>query len=375
MKILPFRGVYPNTNLITSAESFFADVKEEFSSFFASGMFNKSSAPSIYIYQIKTPQRSFTGIISINDIQDFIDEKILKHEQTLNTKGQVTTNLILQRKALIKPVLLAYDPVPQLDDLIRYHMRAKDVLYAITFEKSQETHSFWEISAEKEIKEFQRLFDQKVAKAYIADGHHRCETVLKLYRSSDQYQINLSGILSVYFSFDQLAIHDYNRIVDVFSEMSPLQFFARLSKYFVIRPIKGYRKPKEKHIIVLGTGDEWFELEWRKKVLKEQPNKLALLDSGLLNEYVLGEILQIEDITADEKIKYIEGTTDEITIHRMLLKNKNLVLFMLYPVQPSELKHMADKGLTLPPKSTYFEPRIKNAIIVKDMTKIPSAKP
>src|SRR5690606_956280 len=132
---------------------------------------------------IKNKTRSHVGIMSCVDIDDYIENRILKHENTLAEKEQKMMNLILQRRALIKPVLLTYPPVRALKDFITQFMTKNKALFTVKFENPREQHHIWEVKKEEQIQELQELFEKQVPKSYIADGHHRCSTAEYLHKS------------------------------------------------------------------------------------------------------------------------------------------------------------------------------------------------
>ena len=130
--------------------------------------------------------------------------------------------------------------------------------------------------------------------------------------------------------------------------------------------IKNFRKPKEKHELVFAINNEVYQLNWKKKFLVSSSEDGLILDARLLNEYVFKNIMGIEDVRNDSRISYIGGIQGVQGVKKQMLKNEHSVGFMLYPIQREELKHVADAGSTLPPKSTWFEPRIKNAILSQE---------
>jgi uncharacterized protein (DUF1015 family) len=369
MKILPFKAIYPNLNLITSPDLFFGSVKNDYTVQVKSGFFKKDNHEAIYIYKITSQHGTHTGIIACNDISDILDNNILRHEHTLASKEQSMINLILERKAMIKPVLLAYDKVESLSNFKKEITESRDPFLNIFFEADNETHTLWQITDKEEISFIQENFKKNIRKTYIADGHHRCYTTLHLFEKKDfiERKNELNSILAVYFPFEELKIYDFNRIVTLNPEMSSLAFMAAITKYFKIKKLNKPTKPSKKFEITLSIEREWYLLKWKRKVLKEYMNDMVVLDANILDEKIMNSVLGILDVKTDNRIKYQSGNMPQEEVYNMLNKTDKRIGLFLFPVLAEELKEVSRAGLTMPPKSTWFEPRIKNGVLVKEI--------
>ena len=155
MKIHPFQAIYPNLTLVTSPDSFFGSMKHNYPEFVKSGFFHKSAQDAIYIYQIESEGHSYRAIIATNDLQDVDDRKILKHEETLSTKEQSMMQLILQRNAMIKPVLLAYEGNREINLFIAKEMDSLRAFFKLDFEETHESHTLYAITDRKKIAKLQ----------------------------------------------------------------------------------------------------------------------------------------------------------------------------------------------------------------------------
>jgi len=369
MKLIPFKAVYPNLDLIASSESFFGTVKSQYVDYKKSGFFKTQESPSIFVYRLETSYSIHKGIVACTDISDIIEGNVLKHENTLAPKEQQMMNLTLQNQAMVKPVLLAYDRVDALDDIIDQVMTNQEVFFEVRFKEKGEKHSFWSLGDSKLASEITKIFRKKVNVSYIADGHHRVKTALLLHKTDKKNEMldtRIKSVLSLYFSWDDLRIFDYNRCVEIFQTVSPLHFLVELSHVCNIVRLKSARKPKRKHEITMLIYGEWYRLRWKKKILKRHQDHPVLFDTFLLNEYVLKKIVGIEDVRDDFRVKYIDGVVGIPGLEELVAKSENRVGFCMYPITTENLKTIADKGLTLPPKSTWFEPRVKNGLLVKE---------
>jgi uncharacterized protein (DUF1015 family) len=369
MKLIPFKAVYPNLDLIASAESFFGTVKSQFVEFKKNGFFKKSDAESIFIYKLETSISTHLGLVACTDIADILAGKVLKHENTLASKEQQMMTLMLQNHAMVKPVLLAYDRVDDLDALMNHIIEKQEVFFEVEFKESGEKHTIWELRSGDVSSQITRLFKKKVKHCYIADGHHRVKTALILHQTDKKNEMmdtRIKSVLSMYFSWDNLRIFDYNRCVEIFQSISPLQFLVELSHICKVRKIKSARKPQKCHEMTMVIYGEWYKLSWKKKILQKHANHPVLFDAYLLNEYVLKKIVGIQDLRDDFRVKYIDGVVGLEGLQDLVSKSENRVGFCMYPITVDNIKKIADMGLTLPPKSTWFEPRVINGLLVKE---------
>lgn len=370
MRIKPFQAVYPNLDYITSASSFFETVKTEYNDYYNSGFFYKTNKDSVYIYQIQKKSRNYLGIIACADIRDYIEENIKRHENTLPTKEQKQIQLLLRRKATVKPILLTYPQVPEIGEWITYNLEGKKPFFEVEFEEAKQKHVFWEVKDEKQIQLICQLFAEKVPTTYIADGHHRTSSIALL---NNRGKLSGNGkpydtLLTAFFPSTELEILDFNRIIEGLEDITLSTFMAKISQLFDIEVLEKAEKPQQKHEITMFVNKEWFKLKWRKEVLDEygDSHREMLLDANLLNEKVMGDILGIPDVRTDPRITYVEGPKGLEGIRKKTIKKSDSVAFCLYPVQLEDLLAVSDAGRVMPPKSTWFEPRIKNGLIVQE---------
>jgi len=367
MNIYPFKASYPNTDLIASPESFFDTVSAEFVNFRHAGFFASKAEKALFIYRIKGA-KTFTGIIASNDIEDIDNKKILGHENTLTDKEQAMLQLMLSRKAMIKPVLLAYENKAKIDTFIAQYVARNQPFFDIELPLDSEQHSIWDVSNTEDIQLLQELFKQEVPTSYIADGHHRAAITAKLVKKNYLHDDNIvhPGLLCVFFPFKDLEILDYNRVIDLSGKMSKLHFMAKISHFVDIKPINKPNKPNKKHQMTMILDHEWFSLTWKKKLLKSSRNIEVLLDVDLFNIHILKDVVNIKDIKTATDVMYVEGISGLDKMEEKLRKSADYVGFCLYPVSKDDMIKISDAGDVLPPKSTWFEPRIKNGLIIKE---------
>jgi uncharacterized protein (DUF1015 family) len=276
---------------------------------------------------------------------------------------------MMQRRAMIKPVLLAHHAMPEFETLAAA-VRRSGPLFRIDFESEQTKHVYYQISDPVVIRQFQTLWQGQLPQVYIADGHHRCSANANLYTSLQQEKKvaeTYRYLLCVFFPFDQLIIHEYNRAVEIPREMSPSIFLAALSRLCNIEIMPEAGRPRHPGEMTLYISREWYRLRWKKKVLKTYADDIVTLDAAILNKEIMTNILGIGDIRNDTRLTYIEGISGMEGLVEKTEKSALRAGFCLYPLTYGEIVAMADAGRTLPPKSTWFEPRVKNGMIAMRM--------
>ena len=367
MRIHPFQAVYPNLDFVTSADAFFGSVSEEYNDYRESGFFVKSSRESLFIYRIETARRTYTGFIGCADADDYRANNIRKHEHTLSEKEQQQMHLLIKRKAQVKPVLLTYAPVADLRAFTEAYIRSRTPFLDITLEKEATRHCIWEIDAGPDIDRVQQYFNRSIPHTYIADGHHRTSTLALMDErlTGKNYQGEYDKILGAFFPVDELEILDFNRLLDNLNGRSLTTFLVELSRYFEMRKLDGPTRPAHQHELTMLLGEEWFGLRWREAWLRSD-NPATLLDARLLNKHILCDVLGIEDVRTDPRVQYVGGPSGPDGLQAVAHQRNAVLGFCLYPVGAAAFMQIADAGDTLPPKSTWFEPRMKNGMLIKE---------
>jgi len=367
MKLFPFKASFPNMELIAAPDIFFDTVSKEYINYRDAGFFSQSDKKALYIYRIDGNQ-SYTGIIGSNEITDIEDGKILGHENTIAEKEQTMLSLMMTRKAMIKPVLLAYEGQDTIQKFVTDYISKYQPLYQIPMSESSEIHSVWAVTEESKIETLQQLFRENIDKAYIADGHHRASITSRLVRKNylqDHDDDKHPGLLCAFFPFSELTIYDFSRIIVFSHKMTDLTLMAGLSRYFDIQKIHQIEKPKVKNQLTVILQNECFVLHWKKEVLSTSDNRQVILDVDLFNQKIINELLGIQDIRTANEITYLEGI---VGIDRLasLAKYPGTAVFNFFPLSFTDVKRISDSVGVLPPKSTWFEPRMKNGILIKE---------
>lgn len=368
MHIKPFQAVYPNLDYITSPDSFFHAIRDEYLEYHSSGFFHKTAQEALFIYRIKGAVRHYTGLVACADIRDYRNGCIKQHEHTLPAKEQQQMQLMLRRGAAVKPVLLAYPQVEAISRWIEGYIIRREPFFQAESEEFGEQHCLWEVRDGQDIRILQDLFQQHVPCSYIADGHHRTSTTSLLYEKTleGKREGDFHLLLCALFPSSDIDILDFNRVAYGLNGHSPSAFMAHIAQYFEIGFLEEPRKPERKHELTMLFNREWYCLEWKPRVLAEYQEEKVVLDATLLNDKVLGPVLGVEDVRTDQRILYVEGPRGVEGIQQAVSKGEEAVAFCLYPVQLEELMKVADAGRVMPPKSTWIEPRMKNGLIVQE---------
>ena len=367
MQILPFKAVYPNYDYLSSPASFFATVKEEYDDYYRSGFFLSHPQNAIYIYQIVRGEQTSTGIIAGVHISAYINQYLKRHEDTIADKEQKQIQLLLKRKASVKPVLLTYPTVDAIDQFLSSWVATHPVFFEIPIPEKQEMHRFWAIEDPADMLFLQQLFDRQVACTYIADGHHRSSALATLYNKLHTRRPQaFEFLLCAFFPDSQIKIWDYNRVLDDLNGISPTRFMAGLSGVADIIPRQEPFKPERPHQLSMCIHREWYELNWKPAMLEAYAHKKVVLDVQLLDDNILRDLLGITDVRREPGITYLEGPQGMEGIRRKLVHNDHGVAFCLYPVKFEDFVQMAESDQIMPPKSTWFEPRLVNGMLAYD---------
>lgn len=373
MNIKPINYLYPDYSRILNHDEYFSQVRWLFPDFRKDQLYLKGEHPSLFVYRIKTTTSLYHGIIAAVDIHDYLKGMIKKHENTLTQQEENISKLMLERKAIIKPILITYNENKKIKDLIAKSFLGIKPKFKVKFEKEEQIHEFFEISDKNKISQFQKEFKSKVKKAYIADGHHRMASVGKcLLQYPELGKNGLSHVMCALFDFTELHIHPYNRLIKTLDKFELPEITKFLSKYGIVTPIKKPRKSKRRHEVVLISPSKCYSIQWNKDVIQyfKQKNGIAF-DMDIFNELFLHDLLNIENVRSSDRIAYSEGIKPVKSILKSIESNPDQLGFIFYPVLKRDFVKVADNHMVLPPKITWFEPRIRNGIIVQDIENLP----
>jgi len=364
MLIRPFRAVLPNMQFVASPKAFFSSVREKYPDYKKGNFFRKAAKEAVYVLQITRDGEKHEGLITCAHIDEYTSQRIKKHENTISSKEQQQIDLILKRGAGVKPVLVFHKEVKKITTWIKDIIKTKKKSFEVKFSDT-DTYKIWSVTDAEAIEHICKLYKKHVKEAYIADGHHRSSsTALMSSNYTDEIENPYDHLMTSFFPSSHLKIYDFNRIINPMDEISPVRFIVELSKSCDIEPIDKFRNPSQKFEMIMYLRKEWYAVKWKKKILSSRSS--VLLDANLMNKHIMSNILNIEDIRTDTRIKYLEGVKGLSSFKNQCHKIENAIGFVLYPVDIKDLIEIADQKKIMPPKSTWFEPRMKNGLIVQE---------
>lgn len=365
MNILPIQAVLPDLTKIKVNDAFFETVKEEYPKYLSQEMFFSTLEKGIYIYEITNSEKQHVGIVAALDLDDVRKGKVKKHEKTLVAKEKTQLNLLIERGAMVKPVLLTYPILESLHTLIIQLKTGSAIFHEIHFPESNQTHRFWLIKDVQAIRTIQNEF-KKIEKLYIADGHHRLNANLHFEEKAQELHINdkFDEVFCAFFASSQLSISAFNRLVKEPS-ISGDEILQRINEiaYFIESDAA---LPQQKNEWKMCIEGKWTTWRWKEHLLNFRGSDKVNLDVDILNEYIFKQILGIEDIRNDKRISYLDASYEFIKLTK---ESKKGIVFSLFPVDIHDLFKVADDDGTMPPKSTWFEPRMKNGLLVQEIPK------
>lgn len=342
----------------------FKGVALKFQDFKRDNIFVTEEKPIFYLYEIKTKTNSFTGILAGTSVQDYKDNHIKKHEDTLQYRVELFKEYLHQTRFNTEPVLITYPDSIELNTWISLKKKNKP-LYCFST-TTREKHTLWKIDTENEIEWLKEHFDA-IPDLYIADGHHRSASA-DLLHDEDKHlgNPNLDHFLSFLIAESNVKIYEFNRVIRDLNQHSVEDFLKLLEEHFIIvSKQQELWKPTEKGEFGMYLNGSFYALFFKKS--NQETSILENLDAQILYDYVLHPILGIDDLRNDERIDYIPGKQSITIIKEIIDEGAFEIGFTLFPIDVNEIKSIADANLIMPPKSTYIEPKFRSGLVVYEL--------
>ncbi len=334
----------------------------------SAGSFVKEEKACYYLYEQVMEGRSQTGIVACASIDDYMDNVIRKHENTRADKEQDRINHVDICNMQTGPIFLAYRTNAVLRELTA-EVKGRESLCDFVSEDGV-GHRVWVIGDEDMIRTIHQAFSE-IPAIYIADGHHRCASAVKVGLKRRQENPGFTGqeefnyFLAVLFPDEELRIMDYNRVVRDLNGYTTDEFMEKISENFVVEeaPDSPYR-PAQKGSYGMYLDGKWFRLRAKPHILSE--DAVDGLDVSLLQDHLLKPVLGIEDPKTDKRIDFVGGIRGLEELERRV-QTDMCVAFSMYPTSIGELFAVADAGRLMPPKSTWFEPKLRSGLFLHDL--------
>ncbi len=345
-------------NIDVHSEAVYSKAKENLDAFISRPVLFNESKPCYYIYQLIMNNKSQTGLVCCSSVNDYEHGLIKKHEFTRPEKEADRIAHIKTTGAQTGNVFLAFRDVDELNDIIEKWKVEKKSVYDFTSGDGVQ-HTVWVISDEDIINTITKIFKTKVPCTYIADGHHRAASAAKVrYQLADSEEA--AYFLTTLFPAGQLKIMDYNRLIKDLNGLSTEEFFNRINKSFTVEKEKEAYAPKEPHNFGMYLEGKWYKLTALDGTFSTDP--IGILDITILQNNLLEPVLGIKDQRTDKRIDFVGGIRGLKELEKRVNSKEMKVAFSLYPVSIQQLFDIADSGNVMPPKSTWFEPKLRDGL-------------
>ncbi|SDD13475.1 DUF1015 domain-containing protein [Niabella drilacis] len=343
----------------THSPAVYKKASENLQAFRQKELLFQEARPCYYIYRLIMNGRSQTGLVAASAVADYENNLIKKHELTRPEKEQDRIDHMKATGAQTGKVFLACNNVAELDALISSWKNRHEPEYDFTAEDGVQ-HTVWVVDEDIELEQITRLFQEKVPATYIADGHHRAASAAKVRQAMPQNS-EAAWFLTVIFPAAELSILDYNRVVTDLNGYTTGDFIAALHEDFEITASEHPVKPAQLHEFGMYLEHKWYLLRCRPDTYTEDP--IGILDVSILTENVLDKLLGIKDQRTDKRIDFVGGIRGIGELEKRVNSGEMKVAFSLYPVTIQQLFDIADSGQVMPPKSTWFEPKLRDGLL------------
>jgi uncharacterized protein (DUF1015 family) len=318
----------------------------------------RDSKPNFYIYRLIWKDHVQTGIVALASCQDYIDNVIKKHELTQPEKEDDRMRHIEIMNAQTGIVFLVYRAAKSIDEFIKTETEKPPFVDFVAPDGIR--HTSWIVSEPEQIRLLELEFG-KIESLYIADGHHRAAAAVRIFKKRNG-EGNTAGFLSAIFADHQVKILPYNRLLLDTNGLSEEKLFKELSKSFSIAPANS-PVPDKKGVVCFYFNKRWYRLEFKPEIAASG-DPVERLDVSLLQRFVLKPIFGINDPRADKRVVYIGGIRGTSELEKMVDSGKGACAFSMYPTSIEDIMKISDAGKIMPPKSTWFEPKLRDAMFI-----------
>ncbi len=349
LKILNPVGQLKETDTLKAAKGHFDEMKNNH-------IIKQDDSVCFYIYKIKFNNHIQTGFLAVANIRDFIDNKIKGHELTYESRLKERADQMLNIETQIGPIYVSYIDENGLDNLINDLTKSSPDYDFESFDKSH--HTLWCIQNPEQINQLSRSINS-ISSLYIADGHHRIGAMKKISEINESFNYFMIAA----FPKSQSKIFDYNRVIKDLNELSVSEFIEKIENFFYCKRQSTSFRPKKIKEFGMYHHKQWYSINFKKKELLDD-NILSNLDINILNQYCLKPILGIQDVNNDERIRFIAGCHGLEALEKKVNDNPNSVAFSIFPTNIDDVIEVANQNLTMPPKTTWFDPKPLDGLVV-----------
>ena len=335
------------------------------------GFFIKDDQESFYVYAQTMKGKTQYGLVGCASVEDYLNDVIKKHELTRPDKEEDRMNHIRVTGFNAEPVFFTYPDHHGVDEIVSRTIKQRSVYDFITDDGIG--HQFWVINDKSDIQMIQEYFQNEIPCTYVADGHHRTAAAALVGNERKKQNPHHQGdeeynyFLAVHFPSSQLTIIDYNRVVTDLNGMSADEFIEELGKGFIVTKMgEDLYKPEAIHTFSMYLDGCWYKLEAKPETFDDS-DPIGCLDVTILSEQVLSPILDISDLRKSKRIDFVGGIRGLMELKTRVDSKEMSVAFALYPVSMKQLMDIADNGMIMPPKTTWFEPKLRSGLVIHSL--------
>ncbi len=357
----------PDTDI--HSETVYNKAVENFKNMQEKGWLVSDNESKFYIYAQTMEGRTQYGIVGCAFWEDYFNEIIKKHELTRPDKEEDRMILTQRTNANIEPVFFSYIAVPEIDQIVSDIVNNQKPEYDFVAEDGF-GHHFWTIDSPETNKRIEELFKTKVPYLYVADGHHRTAAASRIGKERAKNNPNHTGdeeynyFMAVNFPDNQLKIIDYNRVVTDLNGLGKEEFLTKLGDVMKVEKMgKDIYKPSKLHEFSMYIDGEWYKMTALDGTY-DDTDPLKVLDVNILSDFVLDQIIGITDLRRSKRIDFVGGIRGLGELKKRVDSGEMAVAFALYPVSMKQLTDIADTGNIMPPKTTWFEPKLRSGLVI-----------
>lgn len=345
---------------------------DNLNNFKTEGWLKTDAEAKYYIYAQTMDGRTQYGIVGAAACDDYHNEIIKKHELTRPDKEDDRMILTRYLNANIEPVFFSYRAVPEIDAIVENIVKTETAEYDFVAEDGF-GHHLWPVKNADTNKKLEELFSTKVPYTYVADGHHRTAAAARIGLEKKAANPNHTGdeaynfFMAVHFPDNQLKIIDYNRVVKDLNGLSDNELIEKLKEVFEVNEVgtEAYR-PAKLHEFSMYMNGKWYKLNAKEGTYNDN-DPIGVLDVTILSDLVLDKILDVKDLRTTTRVEFVGGIRGLGELETRVDSGNMKVAFALYPVSMDQLIHIADTGNIMPPKVTWFEPKLRSGLVIHEL--------
>lgn len=356
------------------SQAVYDKVVENYAMFKKNGWLVQDPEEKLYIYAQTMDGRTQYGIVACCHIDDYFNNVIKKHELTRKDKEEDRMIHVRITNANVEPVFFSYPAHKEVDQIVENIVKNEKPIYDFVAKEDGFGHHFWIINDKATIARLIEIFDKEIPALYVADGHHRTAAAALVGKEKRGQNPNHTGkeeynyFMSVIFPDSQLKIIDYNRVVKDLNGLTEAQLIEKLKESFDVTEMGAdIYKPSKLHEFSMYLAGKWYKMTAKQGTYNDQ-DPIGVLDVTILSNLVLDKVLGIKDLRTDKRIDFVGGIRGLGELKRRVDNGEMKVAFALYPVSMKQLIDIADSGNIMPPKTTWFEPKLRSGLVIHELS-------